>query len=228
MMELARPLVLGCLMVLGVAACGLRPDARPSLPARDSDELRASTGPVKPSALPPVGSRLTPADLQAFNQRSAGGRFKVTLAETDPTSTGQVMVIARDGNRAMSRVGAFSFFSTGGDKMIVCMENQGQAECEYDTEAVGTFQALGEDLLANAGTLRRTEDRVILGRTADCIAYSINTEDVTAEIETCADRETGALMLQLSDTGGQFVALEATDLTEPTAADFNPPAIPTG
>ena len=225
MRRIAALLVAGG-FTLSLAGCALTDDARRVFPARDSDELASGT--IAPeSTLPAEGSALSGREFRAFNERNTTGRYRTTLDVIQDDRFVGAMEIARDGKQSASRFGEYSFFLLANGDFIVCAEAGSDVECEYDDSITPAITGVTQEVIDQVNDARRTDDRVIVGRITDCVTYSFEIRGRVADVETCLDRETGAMLLQVVEIDSELVIYEATEVGMPSASDFEPPGIPT-
>ena len=129
---------------------------------------------------------------------------------------------------------AVSCSGTGSTASCTKLPGTGEALKTGLTAGLGAFAALFVSQAANIPGLVdiKTTDETIAGRDAACATIDAgNLGALSAAIKgsytVCVDKETGIMLQTKSDSGsGSTNDITATDFTNPTDADFTPPATP--
>jgi len=180
--------------------------------------------------------------LAELASKAGDARFKITYR----TDEGDEITIARDGtDRSSFTTGGNTLYSIDG-KSVSCDGTGPDAECtelplgNIAGGVLTAFTAIFEGLTkvdsdVYGGTL---SDATIAGRDARCATFSASDFaplgglgggdfDPSAEAVICVDAETGILLRLGTKTGeGAKELLEATAVSEPADADFEPPTTP--
>src|SRR5262249_25227435 len=212
-------------VALGLAACG---SSKPSASGS------GSTTTVKSGS-----------DFSSLVAKSKTSAFKVTYK----TSEGDTLTIAQDGTgKEMVTAGSNLFINTG-STTISCDGTTSTATCRdlgsagqrsaeaaksVIDEAAKAIAALGSSSALNG----QTTSESIAGRDATCV--TVNASDITgvlgailrrvasaASSTVCADNETGVLLKFSAGSGSDITdVFVATDFSEPSNSDFEPPSTP--
>jgi hypothetical protein len=206
----------GILLAGGFAACG--GDGDSADPVNTGGTTAAGNTTDDPSDTDTAFSKLL--------EEASSIRIKVTYE-----SGGQEFTIAQDGEgrQAYSDGNAVVITSDGGDHAISCDSVEAGATCTELTgqQARAAAFPFTSTLLAAKTTIESagrvsgfgdesTED--IAGRSARCVTIRVGNA-----FTACADEETGVL-LKWETSGTSESSVIATEVTEPTDADFEAPA----
>ena len=237
-------LAIGLLVAaMALAACG--GSSKKSVnPAANSQNTTANGGSTA------AGSD----DLSKLAAEYAKAKIKITYTSTS-SGDNSTITIAQDGNGKSAFTTGDSTFYSDGTSSVSCQGTGSSAECTdlgsagagagIGSTLTSTFAALA-GLLSTLGSGHKSSD-TIAGRDASCVTYTAsevlgklassplfsgsnaNPSDYdpndTATI--CIDKQSG-FVLKFSSTkkGVADDALVATDVSEPTDADFTPPVTP--
>jgi hypothetical protein len=216
--------------VLAVAACGSS--------SKSSSSGSGSTTTVS-------GGAANASDFASLVAKAKTSAFKVTYQ----TSDGKTGIVAQDGTGKQAVTDGNQLLIDNGSTVISCDGTTSTATCrDLGTAGRETFgagmslitgtanaiAALGSSSLFNG----QTSSETIAGRDATCVTVSAaNMSGVFGSIashlgsetaaKVCADNETGVL-LKLSGTTNESTTdvFVATDFSQPSASDFEPPSTP--
>jgi hypothetical protein len=183
------------------------------------------------------------ADLSALAAKAKTSAFKVTYE----TSNGKTITIAQDGTGKESILQGNNLFIVDGSTVISCDGTTASATCrDLGRGGKATTDALTATLSAAYRALEtlsssvfngQTSSETIAGRDATCV--TARASDMTgifgdiagrlapdASVGICVDKATGALLKVSGGTSSSSDILVATEFSEPSASDFQPPSTP--
>lgn len=205
-----------------------------------SDE--SNKGTPDTTEAPDRGEAADADSLAALASKASDARFKISYRTDD----GDEITVARDGSdRSSFTTDGNTLYSVDG-KTVSCDGTGPDAECtelplgNIAGGVLTAFTAIFEGLTrvdsdVYGGTL---SDAEIAGRDARCATFSASDFaplgglgggdfDPNAEAVICVDAATGILLRLGTKTGeGAQELLEATAVSEPNDADFEPPSTP--
>lgn len=180
--------------------------------------------------------------LAELASKAGDAEIKVTYR----TDEGDEITIARDGSDRVAFTTADSTIYSVDGKTVTCDGTGPDAECtelplgNLAGGILTAFTAIFEGLTRVDSDLYggRLTDETIAGRSARCATFTASDFaplgglggsgfDASAEASVCVDEETGILLrLGTTSDGGSKELLEATAVSVPTDADFEPPTTP--
>lgn len=168
---------------------------------------------------------------------------RVTYEMTGSTGDIETMTFSSDGERTALLMPEGRMIVTAEGGVIFCDESSSEARCfsmEGQSGAQGMMGAFATPFLGLATTFQEgvndlpgyasSGEQEIAGRTATCATFDasqfVPAGEGGGEATFCVDAETGiALKYEASTADGTF-GMEATEVGEPQAGDFEPPAEP--
>lgn len=239
------------LATAGLAACGGGDDDDNASSATEADREETSDASDDDDDGGDIDEALEGSDeLKELLAKQSKARVKVTYEMRDQDGETTTMVFAQDGK------GKRSIFSDGtltiidGDTAVSCDNlDSPDVSCtqlpsgfgEFAMLGLGLFTAIGEGLVkADVAGVDISSEK-IAGRDARCAEYDydnifgalgelaeLGDDDVPedAKVRVCVDKETGILLEFTGEGDGEFGTIIATEVTEPSDADFEVPVTP--
>ena len=185
-------------------------------------------------------------DLKQLLEQQADAHIKIVYETTgDFANDGEELTIIQDGTERSAWISGDSSYYMVDGKSISCSNLDSEPECQELPEGLGDlaalgpmtfFNALGQGLLAAGDSeldgLDKENDE-IAGRDAVCIDWDMGALgalsgdiDADAAVRICVDKETGYLLEYSGQANGEGGSFKAVEVSEPTDADFEPPATP--
>jgi hypothetical protein len=161
--------------------------------------------------------------------------YETTNTSDGQTSTDEFMTLSQDGS------GKVAYFYDGEDNQIIidgdsytmCSNVKSEPECTAldggsaqgaAAAYAGLFNVAKGAIAAADGAGGYTDEstETIAGREAECVSIDY----LGGKWKTCADKETGILLLWEGSGEGSSSSFKATEFGEPKDSDFTPPATP--
>ena len=185
-------------------------------------------------------------DLKELLEQQSDAHIKIVYETTgDFANDGEELTIIQDGAERSAWISGDSSYYMIDGKSISCSNLDAEPECQELPEGLGDlaalgpmtfFNALGQGMLAAGDSeldgLDKENDEVA-GRDAICIDWDMGAlgalsgeTDADAAVRICVDKETGYLLEYSGQADGEGGSFKAVEVSEPTDADFEPPATP--
>jgi hypothetical protein len=224
------------LVAVGLAGCG--GSGKSSTKAGDTspDDKSASTSGDD------GGSGGGDSEFSKLLAKTKAAKYKVTYQ----SGADEAFTIAQDPPRFSYIQGDSATYITEDGSAVSCSGTGSEATC---TQLPGSGETLKTSLTTGLGAFAalfliqagsgipglldiKTTDKQIAGRDAACATIDSSTlgalgAAIKGSYSVCVDKETGIMLQTKADSGsGSTEDITATDFSEPTDADFTPPATP--
>lgn len=226
-------------LALVAAACGDGDQAEgPATPTST-----ATTTPETPAAQPTTGQPTGAGGFAQLARQGFQAQARVTYQVTGTgTGTGQTLTFSSDGESSAILYDTGRVIATA-DTTIVCSEGGGAQQCiEFSGTGAGNQSLVGafaaplvgltaafEEGAQAVGGFTVTGERQIAGRTATCATFdpsALPTGDYVGEATLCVADDAGIVLLFEVTSPDGTLRMEAVEVGEPQASDFEPPAPP--